>query len=97
LRGGAGSVGWREEEEERKGGGEADRRGPGVSVAGGKRREEEVGRRGEARRAAGPSGLKGKSAMFCFFSFFFLFNFIFKPFFISNSIQTFSNFFSRIL
>jgi hypothetical protein len=60
-----------------------------------KRRGGEVGRRGEARRAAGPSGLEGEPALFSFF--FFFFNFIFKPFFFSNSNQTFSNFFSRIL
>jgi hypothetical protein len=71
--------------------------GPQASVSRGKRKRRggEVGRRGEARRAAGPSGLKrGADVVFFFFSFS---NFIFKPFFISNSNQTFSNFFSRIL
>jgi hypothetical protein len=88
-------VGSERKKKKGKGGGEADRRGPGVSVAGRKRkrRGEEVGRCGEARWAAGPSGLEGKPARFSFFSFS---NFIFKPFFISNSNQTFSNFFSRI-
>jgi hypothetical protein len=81
-----------------KGGGEADRRGPGVSVAGKKEKGEEKRWAGAGRLDGplGPSGLKGEPAMFCFF-FFFFFSFIFKPFFISNSIQTFSNFFSIIL
>jgi hypothetical protein len=39
LRGGAGSVGQREEDEKRKREGEADRRGPGVSVVGKKKKE----------------------------------------------------------
>jgi hypothetical protein len=59
-----------------------------------KRRGDEVGRRGEARRAAWAVWAERGAGDVLFFSFF---NFIFKPFFISNSIQTFSNFFSRIL
>jgi hypothetical protein len=47
-----------------------------------------VGRRG---RQAGPLGPKRSRGCFLFFSFPFS-NFIFKPNFISNSIQTFSNF-----
>jgi hypothetical protein len=77
-------------------GGEADRRGPGVSAAGEKEKGEEKrwAGAGKARRAAGPSGLKGKSARFFFFFFFKLhFQTIFHFKFNSN----FSNFFSRIL
>jgi hypothetical protein len=53
--------------------------------------------RGDGQRAAGPSGLKGEPGRFSFF-FFFFFKLHFQTiFFISNSNQTFSNFFSRIL
>jgi hypothetical protein len=97
LRGGAGSVGQRGEEEERKGEGEADRRGPGVSARGEKEKgeEERWAGAGDGRRAAGPSGLKGETARFSFFSFSFS-NFIFKPFFFSNSNQTFSQEFYKL-
>jgi hypothetical protein len=58
LRGGAESVGQRGEDEERKGEGEADRRGPGVSVAGKKKKER---RRGVPAQmmADGPLGRLG--------------------------------------
>jgi hypothetical protein len=71
LRGGAGSVGQRREEEERKGEGRLTG-GPQASVSRGKRKRRggEVGRRGEARRAAGPSRLKrGAGVVFFFFLF----------------------------
>jgi hypothetical protein len=60
---------------------------------------------GKRKRRGGPAqmmddgplgrlGWKGSRRGFLFFPFS---NFIFKPFFFSNSNQTFSNFFSRIL
>jgi hypothetical protein len=87
LRGGAGSGAAARGRRKEKGGGEADRRGPDVSVAGEKEKKRRRG--GPARgRLEGPLGPKGKPARFFSFSFS---NFIFKPFFISNSNQTFSN------
>jgi hypothetical protein len=77
-----------------RGEGEADRRAPVVSAAGEKkkRRREEVGRRGRLDGPLGPSGLKGSRRCFSFFSSFSFSNSIFKPFFISNSNQTFQTF-----
>jgi hypothetical protein len=88
-------------EEERKGGREADRWGPGVSDSKRKRKERESERDGPARGGLdGPAGRLGRKVSREWFSIIFLFlfsNFFFKPFFFSNSNQTFSNFFSRIL
>jgi hypothetical protein len=98
LRGGAGSVGQRGEEEEKKGEGEADRRGPSISVAVKKRKRRggEVGRRGcwlTGRWAVWAE--RGAGEVFFFFFFFFKLHFqtIFLFKFKSNF---FSNFFSRI-
>jgi hypothetical protein len=80
-----------------RGEGEADRWAPdvGVSVKKKKGEGERWACAGRLDGPLGPSGLKGKPALFSFFSFSSS-NFIFKSFFISNSNQTFSNFFSRI-
>jgi hypothetical protein len=91
----AGEQGGRRKE----GGREADRWGPGVSDSKRKRKERE--RDGPTRGGLdGPAGRLGRKVSWEWFSLFFLFlfsNFFFKPFFIPNSNQTFSNFFSRIL
>jgi hypothetical protein len=72
-----------------RGGEGADRWGPVVSAAGKKKRE---GGSGGLARGVGLGRLGRKEpGWFCFFSFLFP-NFFFKPFFNSNSIQTFSNF-----
>jgi hypothetical protein len=64
--GGGRRAGGRRKERGRR---EADRWGPGVSD---RKREGEVGRRGEARRAGRPFGPKGKQGMvFLFFLFLF--------------------------
>jgi hypothetical protein len=69
-----------------------------VSALAEKKKKERRGgpARGDGRRAAGPSGLKGKQGMVLFF-FFLFFKLLFQTIFFSNSNQTFSNFFSRIL
>jgi hypothetical protein len=87
-------VGSERKKKKGKGGGEADKRGPGVSVAGKKkRRGEEVGRRG--------CWLTGRWAVWAereadvvFFFFFFFFKHHFQTIF---HFKFKSNFFSRIL
>jgi hypothetical protein len=66
-------------------------RGPLLSAAQGKKEKGEGKRWAGAGGRLGRLGRKGAGAVFLFFSFPFS-NFIFKSFFISNSIQTFSNF-----
>jgi hypothetical protein len=75
------------EEEERKGEEGRLTGGAQASAAQGKRKRR-GGRWAGAGGRLGRLGRKGAGADF----FFFFFNFIFKSFFISNSIQTFSNF-----
>jgi hypothetical protein len=62
--------------------------GPGCRRCGVKRKKEE-GEGGPAREVGWAAWAEKEPARFCFFPFS---NFIFKSFFISNSIQTFSNF-----
>jgi hypothetical protein len=79
-----------------RGEGEADTWGRGVSECKEKKkREGEAGRRGMASWAGRPGcAERGAGHGFPFFSFS---NFFFKPLSFSNSNQTLSNFFSRIL
>jgi hypothetical protein len=57
-----------------------------------KKREGEAGRRGEARRAAGPFGLKGEPARFLFFFFSFFSNFFLNHFSFQIQIKLFQTF-----
>jgi hypothetical protein len=85
-------------EEEKEGGRERLTGGARASVTA-KEKKRERERRAGAGRLAGPASLagpKGKEVRFCFFFFSFS-NFFLKPLFFSNSNQTLSNFFSRIL
>jgi hypothetical protein len=83
----------------KKGRGEGRLTGGAQASATAKKKKRERDRWAGAGRLDGPAGLagpKGKQVRFCFFLFFF-FKPLFKPLFFSNSNQTFSNFFSRIL
>jgi hypothetical protein len=102
-RGAAGSAaaaaGRRGRGEERKG--ERERLTSGAQVsAKAKEKEKEKGRgpaRGEGWWAAGPFGPKGKEGKVSFSFSFLFFQTPFKTTFFSNSNQTLSNFFSKIL